>query len=168
MPAALGFGAGNGNLPANSPLIYLITAVSVTNPVTVVSGNAIPIALREKTPNAADGTLIGVTPAGSIAPISFTFKVTNGMPAQWLFPTLPAIVLTTKNAANFSTSDLTYDPSFDFATFTVTYTPTKAGTQTAVVHVRTTDPVHPDFTFTVAGTSTPYLDLSPTAVGTIN
>jgi len=80
----------------------------------------------------------------------------------------PVVIFTGKTAANFSASGLTFDSSFDFATFTVTYTPTKAGTQTAVMHVRTNDPVHPDFTFTVAGTDTPYVDLSPTAVGTIN
>jgi hypothetical protein len=169
MPAALGFGANtHGIVPANSSLIYLVTATTVANPMVLVTGNAIPIALNDKTPSAADGTFLGSTVPGSLAPLSFTFKISNGSDGKVAFPVSPVVVLTSKTAANFATSDITIDPSFDFATFTVTYTPTKAGTQTAVVHVRTTDPVHPDFTFTVSGTNTPFLDLSPVAIGTVN
>jgi len=169
LPASLGFGAnGNGNIPANASLIYQVTAVSVANPAIVVSGHTIPIAFGDKTPNAADGTFIGAAPAGSIAPLSFTFKISNGSDGKVAFTSSPTVVLVTKNITNFATTDITIDPSFDFATFTVTYTPAIAGTQTAVVHVRSTDPIHPDYTFTVSGTSAPFLDLSPVSVGTIN
>jgi peptidylprolyl isomerase len=172
VPAALSTGdPPHGAVPANATLIFTVNALI---PVVVVSGNGVPIAFNDKTAIGADGTFIGATPAGSMAPLTFTFKISNGSAGKVGFPTLslpvpsPVVVFTGKNAANFSASGLTFDSSFDFATFTVTYTPTKAGTQTAVAHVRTSDPVHPDFTFTVAGTSTPFLDLSPVVVGTIN
>ena len=172
VPAALSNGLPpHGTVPAGATLIFTVKALI---PVVALSGNSVPIALADKTPSAADGTFIGATPAGSLAPLSFTFKISNGGAGKVGFPTLslpvptPVVVFTGKTAANFSASGLTFDSSFDFATFTVTYTPTKAGTQTAILHVRTSDPVHPDFTFTVSGTNTPYLDLSPTATGVIN
>lgn len=169
VPPALGYGTiVHGNLPLNSPLMYLVTASTVANPVALISGNAIPIAFNDKTPSAADGTFLGATVAGSTTPLSFTFKISNGGAGTVEFPLSPVVVLATKTPANFSTSDITIDPTSTFATFVVTYTPTKVGTQTAILHVRTTDPAHPDFTFTVSGTTTPFLDLTPTGIGTIN
>lgn len=169
MPASLGYGTSSHNsVPANSPLIFLVTATTMANPTIVVSGNDIPIALNDKTPDPSDNTVIGVTPAGSLDPISATFKITNGSDGIVTFPTSPVVMLTGKGAASFSASPITIDPTSTFATFTVTFTPTKVGTQTAVVHVRSSDPVHKDFTFTVSATASPSIDYAATGVGTIN
>jgi hypothetical protein len=166
MPSDLGFGTlTHGSVPANSPLIYQVGVVSVENPTAVVSGNGTAIAYRSKTPNSSDGTFIGATVAGDTTPLTTTFTVTNGNNGVVQFPKTPAVTIT--GSKNFTVSDLTIDANQTTGTFTVTYTPTKAGTQTAVVHVRTNDPVHPDFSFTVGATNTPFLELAPTAIGNI-
>jgi hypothetical protein len=167
MPASLAYGdSAHGSVPADTPVMFEVTVVSVENPTTVVSGNGTAITFGSTTPNASDNTFIGTVPAGSSEPITVTFTVANGNDAVVQFPKTPAVFIK-GGGKSFTVSQLTIDSSQDFATFTVTYNPVKAGTQTAVVHVRTSDPAHPDFVFTVGGTTTPFVDLATTAVGTI-
>jgi hypothetical protein len=161
VPASLAFGgAGTTDVPVNAPLIYVVTAAGIAEPLVAVSGNNVNIAFNDTTPSATDGTLIGTTAPGSVVPIPFTFKLTNGGGGSILYPN-NNIVITGKNAANFSTTALATQSGF--ATFIVTYhPPAGAGTSNAVVNIITNDPLHPDFTFNISGVATPFQDLTAT------
>ncbi len=168
VPASLAFGAtGDTDVPANAPLIYVITDTGLAEPLVAISGNNVNIAFNDTTPTSTDGTLIGTTTPGSANPLSFTFKLTNAGGGSILYPN-NNIVITGKNAANFSTTTLTADTNSNFATFTVTYNPPAgAGTSNAVVNIITNDPLHPDFTFNISGVATPFQDLTA-AISTAN
>jgi FKBP-type peptidyl-prolyl cis-trans isomerase len=173
IPAALAYGAAGkpGSavaIPPNSPLIFVVTALSDSAPPSLVvsanvNGADQAIALGEKNPSVLDGTL-AATDAGYVDPLYFTFKLTNGGGGALIsFATR----LSGPNSSTFSVTQPTIDNSGNFASFNVIYNPAKVGTQSVVVHVASNDPATPDFIFTVGATFTPFVDLEA-IVGTSN
>ena len=173
IPAALAYGeTGNSSglvtVPPNSPLILSVTAVTVSAaPTLEVTGNNdgsdVPIIEGSEIPTSANGTF-QATDTGFVDPLMYTFKLVNvGGGALVSFHTS----LSGKQVSSFSVSQPVVDSGGGFASFQVTYTPQTQGTQTAVVHVATNDPIHPDYTFTVGAEFTPYVDLSIES-GTVN
>jgi hypothetical protein len=168
VPASLAFGHdGSGLVPPDAPLIYVISDTDLVQPQVAISGNNVNIAFNDSTPSATDGTLIGTTAPGSFGSISMTFKLTNAGQGSIFYP-VNNIVITGKNAKDFTTTLLTADSSGTYATFDVVYHPPKnAGTSNAVVNVITNDPLHPDFSFSITGVETPFQDLT-TVISTGN
>jgi FKBP-type peptidyl-prolyl cis-trans isomerase len=165
IPASLAYGdSGSGTIPANAPLIFKITVLAVENPSIVVTGNDVSIAYKDRTPSSLDDTAIS-TEVGSSDSVSVTYTISSSTDGLTTYPESTSVVLSTNYTSNFYVSTITNYGTY--ATFSVTFTPTVVGTRKAVVHIYTADPKHPDFSFTVSGTYTSFVDLSADSIGTI-
>jgi hypothetical protein len=161
VPPTLAYGsAGQGNIPPNATLIFVVKALAIAEPKLVLrgSGNKV-IAFNDSTPSTDDGTDFGVL-GTSTTSVEHTFKISNAGSGQLGFTQNPAVTFTGANAADFSATGFTVDTNGASASTVVTFHPTGAGVRTAIMHIHTNDPSHPDYTFTVRGSTTAYTDLT--------
>jgi hypothetical protein len=152
IPSSLAHGNDTSSGLANLPLIYTLSVNAVNQPQLEISGKGLTIAPRDASPSSTDGTFLG-TALGS--PIASTFGIANVGAGQLQARVAPVLILSGRDASNFSLTSIGTD-----ATFTVAFHPSVPGRYSAELHVRTNDPVHPDYTFTVAASDLPFVDLT--------
>ena len=157
IPATAAYdGTGQGTIPGNASLEFTITLLHISKPPTALSGNGVNIVSGDTTPAKADGTDFGTLAANTIASAAKTFTITNtGKGAL----TGLSISVSGPAAADFVVTQP--QGSASTQTFTVQFKPTIAGPRTAVIHVNNSIATNADYTFTVTGNSSPYIDITP-------
>ncbi len=152
VPPALGYGAGGqGNIPGNATLYFIVKILAFDKPTIVIHGGTNQ-AVQMTSGQAASST--NLTAFGSIAMNASsavsTFSINAGNAAGLGFTTNPAIVLAGTNAADFTLTQPVI--ANGTATFTVKFNPKSKGAKSATVTINSTDPVTPGFVINVTGT----------------
>ena len=161
IPATAAYGTtGQGAIPANASLEFTITLLHISKPTTQVSGNGVKIVSGDKSPSKADGTDFGTLAANTVSSAAKTFTITNAGKGALTGVT---VSVSGPAAADFVVTQPQGSASTE--TFTVQFKPTIAGQRTAVIHVNNAIATNPDYTFTVTGNSSSYIDITP-SIGT--
>ncbi len=160
-----GYGAsGSNGIPGGASLIFDVECVNlVTKPeVAVESTNSAGQATADllagqKTTSAKDNTLFSLSNTSSV---SQTFKLltygTNdatGAAVGSFTLRKPFVKIVGPGAKDFTTS-------LSNSVLTVTYHPLHPGDKFATVHIFSTDPVHPNYSFAIEGKSAAFADLT--------
>jgi len=127
---------------------------TATAPEINVKGNSQDIVSGDTTPATADDTDFGAITIGSSD--THTFTIENTGSGNLVLDDIPTIRHDDLSETNFIVdADPTDSPvaSSGSITFTVTFTPTRAGTQTATVTIRSNDANEQDYTFKVSGSA---------------
>jgi FKBP-type peptidyl-prolyl cis-trans isomerase 2 len=153
-------GNQDGSVPPNSVLVFDVQCVSlVTKPqLQVDSTNAnqtLILSPGQKTIHAEDNTLYTLSNASSSSQtfqlVTYGSDDATGAPvSSWSFRGRGITVSGDKKE---------FGVSFNSGVLTVTFHPVKTGKRNATIHILTTDPLHPSFTFAVQGQSTAEVDL---------
>ena len=160
MPAAQAWGTSSHNsIPANSSLIYKVTAISLGMPTVglTVTGNEQTIAAGDNTPSSGDFTDFGsmsTTADATIGTVSRTYKITNTGGLPLLLTGASRIAISGANADDFivTTSPAGSIASGVTSTFTISFVPQGTGVRSAVVTIVSNNATVPSFTFAIQGT----------------
>ena len=163
MNAAAAYGSSGipNVIPANATVRFDINCVSVNTKPQLVIGipgtfdgitntPAILLSPRQTIISAAAGSLLSLNSNQTSVSQTYSYATlftdkSNGVPLANI--TVSSITLSGANAKDFS---ITRSGS----NFTLTFHPVAAGNRNATVHIHSSDPIHPDFTFAVQGRST--------------
>ncbi len=180
IPGALAYPDGNDNgsvaIPADAPLLFTVTADSVTQPAITIQGNSTNSAMLtngESSPDVNDFTDFGVasTTVSTNGSITRTFTISNTTSADLTISGIPTF--SGADAGDFSVTSApaaTVDAGSS-SNFTITFAPQDVGLRRATVEVDSSDPNQPAFTFDIQGTglttvnSTTGLMIATTATG---
>ncbi len=170
VPADLGYGSNPADQPAgvppNSTILFTMTVRPPTLAVFGTPDFPVRIFSGDTTPTDADSTNLGTIPAGdTTSQLASTFELNNIGNGNLNLTGRNPITITGKDARQFNLAALGTNSSF--SGFIVQYRPTTPGVHTATVHVKSTDPVHPDFTYVVKGTLIAFNDLA-VSTGNVN
>lgn len=122
----------------------------------VVRGNSITIPDGDTAPATADGTAFGSAVANS-GSVSHQFAIHNTGGTNLLLTGVPAVQITGTNASDFSVTGQplsnTVSPG-SFVLFSITFSPSAAGTRTATVSISSNDIAHNPYDYAISGTGT--------------
>ena len=152
VPSALGYGStGQGSIPGNATLYFIVKILAFDKPTIVVHGGAgqVNLLTSGQAASATNLTAFASTAVNGSSAVS-TFSINAGNAAGLGFTTNPAIVLSGTNATDFLISQPVI--SNGTATFTIQFKPKSAGAKNAIITINSTDPVTPGFVITVTGT----------------
>jgi hypothetical protein len=150
IPPALAYGsAGQGSIPANATLIFVVQLLAFNEPKLVVMGLNSTAITNAEAPSTTNGTNFGTVSVGKTGTTE-TFTITNSGNASLNFTGSPEVKLTGTDAGDFVLTQPVI--SGNAATFTITFKPVAKGTRTATITIPTNDPTYPSFYFTIDGT----------------
>ncbi len=150
IPSALGYGAtGQGSIPPNATLTFVVQLVSFNVAKLVVTGVNNTLIANAEAPTTANGTNFGTVSQGSSSATE-TFTITNAGSLPLNFTASPFIQLTGTDAADFTLTQPVI--ANNAATFTIVFKPTTKALRTATITIPTNDPTYPNFNFTIEGT----------------
>jgi len=147
--------AGDRAFTTRSVLVgTLIPPPPLLQPEIEIQGNGVIIANGHTTPSLANHTDFGSVNLGSNFLRTFTIRNLGGL--QLTLTGNPPVVLSGAGAAQFqiTTPPITPIAPASISTFTIRYTPTVAGTHTAVVSIANSDADENPTTFTIRGSGT--------------
>jgi FKBP-type peptidyl-prolyl cis-trans isomerase len=150
IPAALAYGAsGSGSIPANATLIFTTTLVNAVGVAGSNNGALAVIPNGQSVGTIANGTDFG-THALTDAPVTKTYTIWSETGS--ISGLLTGTAITIAGSSSFTVSQPTVPiPNGNYATFTVTYTPSK-GQTAATVTIHNVSASQPNLTFGVQAT----------------
>ena len=153
IPPALGYGAqGQGSIPANATLYFIIQVLSFPNrakPLTLTGSNAGPV-LSTAPAATQNGTDFGVIQNRTTSTAT-TVIISDSNP-NFFFSGTKSITITGANPFQFAISQPTMQTS-GIWTFAIAFSPTSVGSKRATVVFTSNDPNFPKFEIRLAGTS---------------
>ncbi|MCB0472665.1 MAG: choice-of-anchor D domain-containing protein, partial [Flavobacteriaceae bacterium] len=138
------------NDPDESPYTFNIQGVGIESTM-VITGNGVPIANGDTSPDVADDTDFGTTSIGN--PVVHQFTITNNNTTD-LFVSLPPAIndLGTGTSDWSTTNPLFQIPPSSSSTFDITFNPSTPGAQSVEISISSSDPSNDPYTFVVSGT----------------
>ncbi len=151
IPADEAYGsAGSGaNIPPNTPLIFETTTIGIIGPSIKAQGaNSTDIADGDTTPSSIDGTAFGSTSTSITKSFTLLADVSEAGATPALTDQTTPIHVTGANAHDFVVGPISN------GTFTVTFTPSGTGTETARIEIPNNNPNDNLYTWVISGVGT--------------
>ncbi len=153
IPPSLGYGSTpRSGIPANSWLVFEVTARAITYPNAQLRGNNnLTISHNDTTPSLTDGTDFGNASTRGQVTQNFTLRNAGPTNTDLYIPSANQFSITGAHKDDFTVGSITSNSNGDYV-IPVTFKPTAVGKRNATITLNSFDPTKPQYKFAVTGT----------------